>query len=387
MCTRTTSFGESDPSGNRHRMISKFTFPIPVLFGLGAAECLREELAIRGIRRPMVVSSRRMADSPALKRILRGMPGCKLFTGLDSDPSEQNVMDGAENFVMEGCDGLVAAGCRSVIDATKAIRLKVYHPLPISEYGESGAGGEQITEEMPPCIAVPTGSGRGSEVDGWAVIRESKLNGLLTLHSEHLRPTSAVVDPELGIEATAMETAAGGMEALARNIESYLSSTFHPICDAIALEGARTAYQHLPAAVTNGRNLEARTGMAMASLMAGIGSQKGNGTVWPSAMAMLGGMRISHGAAFGLLLPHLIGRQEEEAPRLQLLLRHLGIGDFGAAWKELSHRIGMETQLRKLGVEEQALPALARAAAEVAERSTPKAPGVEEYTALFRAAW
>ena len=48
-------------------------------------------------------------------------------------------------------------------------------------------------------------------------------------------------DPELTLGLPPHVTAATGMDALTHNVESYLSPAYHPLCDGIALEGARIA--------------------------------------------------------------------------------------------------------------------------------------------------
>jgi alcohol dehydrogenase class IV len=370
-------------------MISKFSFPIPVLFGPGAVEGLREELAARGMRRPMLVSSRDMVDTPTLKRVQRALGECVVFIDLDRDPSEQSVMDGAECFVMEGCDGLVAAGGGPVIDAAKAIRLKVNHPLPLSDYGQSAAGAQRITVEMPPCIAVPLSGGRGSEVDASAVIRIPRYRKLITLRSEFLLPSAAVVDPELTIELGPAETAACGMESLAQSIESYLSTMFHPICDAIAMESAKLVWQHLGPAVANGRNIEARSALALASLMAGIASQKGTGAARCMTLALSLETGVSQGAAAAMVLPAVLDFNREQAgPGIANLARYLGVEDLTGALAVLRKDIAMDTCLKSLGLAEESLNGLAQTAfADHAHHSNPRPCTVEDFVAMFREAW
>jgi alcohol dehydrogenase class IV len=370
-------------------MISKFSFPIPVLFGPGAVEGLREELASRGVRRPMMVSSRDMVGAPALKRVQRALGECVVFTGLDPEPAEQSVMDGAECFVMEGCDGLVAAGGGPVIDAAKAIRLKVHHPLPLSGYSGPAAGVERITAEMPPCLAVPLSGGRGSEVDDCAVIRIPKHRKLITLRSQFLLPSAAIVDPELTIELGPAETAACGMESLAQSIESHLSRTFHPVCGAIAMEAARLVLQHLGSAVTNGRNIEARSALALSSLMAGIASQKGAGAARSMILALVLETHVSAGAAAAMVLPAVLEfNREQSAHDIERLTRCLGVEDLTAALGALRRETGTDVRLRSLGVAEEALPGLAQAAfTDHAHHSNPRPCTVEDFAALFRQAW
>ena len=67
--------------------------------------------------------------------------------------------------------------------------------------------------------------------------------------SLHLLPSVAICDPELTAGLSPALTAGTGMDAFTHCIESYLSTTFHPICDGIAVEGLRYISKGLETAV------------------------------------------------------------------------------------------------------------------------------------------
>ena len=50
-------------------------------------------------------------------------------------------------------------GGGSAIDAGKAIRLKATHALPLEDYDDLKNGGDKISANLPPMIAVATTSG------------------------------------------------------------------------------------------------------------------------------------------------------------------------------------------------------------------------------------
>src|SRR5437660_12045792 len=85
--------------------------------------------------------------------------------------------------------------------------------------------------------------------------------------SPYLIPSVALADPELTLGLPPKITAGTGLDALTHNIEAYLARGYHPMCDAIALQGTRLAVRHLPRAVQNGNDLAARTHMMMAAIM------------------------------------------------------------------------------------------------------------------------
>ena len=50
------------------------------------------------------------------------------------------------------------------------------------------------------------------------------------------------------------------MDAFTHCVESYLSTTFHPICDGIAVEGLRYVFKGLETAVRDGSQLRSAEG-------------------------------------------------------------------------------------------------------------------------------
>ena len=102
----------------------------------------------------------------------------------------------------------------------------------------------------------------------------------------YLDQAMVILDPELTIDLPPKLTAATGADALTHCIESFTCPVFHPLCDGIALEGARIAAAALPTAVRNGHDLDARSAMLMSSMMGAIAFQKDLGAVHSCAHAL-----------------------------------------------------------------------------------------------------
>jgi hypothetical protein len=96
------------------------------------------------------------------------------------------------------------------------------------------------------------------------------------------------------------------MDALTHNVESYLSPAYHPLCDGIALEGARIAAKALRTAVREPHNLQARSDMLMSSLMGAIAFQKDLGAVHSCAHALSTVADLHHGLANGIMIDHVM---------------------------------------------------------------------------------
>ena len=168
---------------------------------------------------------------------MRHLNGAPVFDGVDPNPTETNVLEGVAACRLERCDAIVGVGGGSALDAAKAIRLKVTHELPLAEYDDLKDGSSKIGANMPPYFAVPTTAGTGSDVSRSTVITLPATQRKTVIFSPHLMPTASISDPELTLELPPRLTAGTGMDAFTHNLEAYLSQGYHPMCDAIALEG------------------------------------------------------------------------------------------------------------------------------------------------------
>src|SRR4051794_25490661 len=110
--------------------LATFSFPTTILFGAAAIEELPKELSKRSIKRPLLVTDAGLARTAIFERVSRLAPGSVAYTGVEPNPTEQNVLDGVARYREAGCDGILGVGGGSPLDAAKAIRLKVTHDLP-----------------------------------------------------------------------------------------------------------------------------------------------------------------------------------------------------------------------------------------------------------------
>jgi len=222
----------------------------------GCRPILAEQLRSRGIVRPLLVTDAGLTRTPVFERVRKLVPGAAVFSSVEPNPTEQNVLDGVAAYRENRCDGLVGLGGGSPLDAAKAIRLKVTHEAPLAEYDDLLDGGTRISADIPPYIAIATTSGTGSEVSRSTVITIRATQRKTVVFSPHLIPTLAVADPELTLDLPPHITAGTGMDAFTHNVEAYISRGYHPLCDAIGLAGAKLAWDNLPRVMANPHDLE-----------------------------------------------------------------------------------------------------------------------------------
>ena len=182
------------------------------------------------------------------------------FPSVEPNPSDETVMKGAEAARENGCGALLAVGGGSVMDAAKLMAAMATNVGTLWDYAQAGTGGKKAFANDPlPLIAVTTTAGTGSEVDAGGVITNHLTKEKLGFGDPRLFPTVGVVDPELMLTVPPAYTAYQGFDALFHAVEGYVSGVATPMSDVFAKESVRLLAAHLPVAVRDGSNLEARS--------------------------------------------------------------------------------------------------------------------------------
>jgi len=279
-------------------MIANFSFPTNVVFGAGAIRELPSKLARLNVRRPLVVTDAGVQGTEAFARLLEASGGSwPVFARTQPNPTNADVEAALTAYLENHCDSVIALGGGSPLDVGKIIRLRIKRPdktLAQFDFDADWSG-------LPPLFTVPTTAGTGSEVGRSAVIILD--NRKKCIFHPSLLASFAILDPELTRSLPARLTAATGADALTHCVESFTSPVFHPLCDAIALEGIRLIAESLPRAVKSGADLDARGSMLLAAMMGGIAFQKDLGAAHSLSHPLSSICGLHHGTANALTLP------------------------------------------------------------------------------------
>ncbi|MEE8352027.1 MAG: iron-containing alcohol dehydrogenase PsrA [Rhodospirillales bacterium] len=163
---------------------------------------------------------------------------------------------------------IVAVGGGSVIDAAKVLAASDGNFDVVKDFLETGEGGEKISPV--PIIAVPTTSGTGSEVTCWATVWDTDAQKKYSLNLPALYPEHAVVDTELMLGAPRGLTVSTGLDALSHALESIWNVNANPVSSALAVSAASDVLETLPALADDLDNLDLRSRMARAAMIAGL---------------------------------------------------------------------------------------------------------------------
>ena len=344
------------------------TYLSRIQFDFGAVRLLGDELAGLGVRRPLITTDPGVVAAGILDTVLAALPAGidpVVFDGTPGNPTEHAVLAALTRYRDHACEGVVAVGGGSPIDLAKAVALLATHPGALEEYGVLRGGTANITRAVAPVLAIPTTAGTGAEV-GRACSITLRSGRKVACVSPYLIPKVAICDPELTFGLPPRLTAATGMDALSHGVEAFLSNRVNPPAEAIALDCVGRVSRSLEQAWRDGADREARWQMLMAALEGGLTFQKGLGAVHALSHP-LGELGLHHGTLNAVLMPAVLRFNASHAgdkyPRLRAAAGLPAGGDL-AAWIEvLNARLGLPGGLHELGVPEDAIPAIAEAAA------------------------
>ncbi len=336
--------------------IERFAFPTTIHFGAGARHRVADDLKAQGIARPLLVTDRGIAALPLLPAFIAELTGLDVavFSEVAGNPVRSQVMAGAQAYNAHSADAVIGLGGGAALDVAKAIALMAAHPGDILEYAWDHPQVRPMDRAFPWFVALPTTAGTGSEVGRSSVIGDDVTHVKRIIFSPLLLARAVYADPELTLDLPGPITAATGMDALTHNVESYLSPAYHPLCDGIALEGARIAARALPVAFANGRDLPARADMLMSSMMGAIAFQKDLGAVHSCAHALSTVFDLHHGLANGIMIDHVMRFNLPVATeKMAELARVVGApgGDSGSVEARAQAFVSWLTQLKsQLGI-------------------------------------
>lgn len=201
-----------------------------------------------------------------------------------------------------GADCVVGIGGGSVLDLSKLVAAFVHRDQPVHE----GFGVGLLTGRDCRLICLPTTSGTGSEVSPNAILLDEAEQLKKGVVSRFLVPDATFIDPQLTVSLPSRVTAFTGLDALTHCVEAYTNKFAHPVVDFYALEGIRLCAKYLIPAIRNGNDLEAREGMAMASMFGGLCLGPVNTAAVHALAYPLGGeFHIPHGLSTAILLPEV----------------------------------------------------------------------------------
>ncbi len=296
-------------------------WPKRIHFGNGSLDEIRQIMDKVGGHRAMVVCGATVSSGPMLRMVKDALGDrfAGVFTEVRSHTPIGDVMRATQQMKELGCDTVVSVGGGSAIDAGKGIVLLSasggdFAPYAI-EYAVKGMARQAMGESAVIHIAVPTTAGSASDVMPTAGIRDPEKKTKMLFWDDRLVPDATILDPRMAIYASPELTAATGMTAVARAIESLYSKERNPIATGLALQAARMMRKSLPRSVSHPDDLQARADCQMACAMAGMAAINSMVSLVHAIGHVVGGRySLQHGISHAILL----------APALRRMLPSIG---------------------------------------------------------------
>lgn len=277
---------------------SVFTYAAPGLkFGRGASAEIGwdvQQLCSGDARRVLLVTDPGVAATGQPARVADGIRArgleVVLFDRARVEPTDASLEEAIAFARGTGpFDAVVAVGGGSSIDTAKAVDLLLSNDGELLDYVNAPVGGGRAPDHpLLPLVAVPTTTGTGAESTTICVLDVLALKVKTGISHARLRPTLAVVDPDLTMTQPAMVTACAGMDILCHALESWTARWYadfdakqpeqrvpycgaNPIADMWAEKSLSLLAGAFRRAVRDGSDAEAREQMALAATFAGLG--------------------------------------------------------------------------------------------------------------------
>ena len=291
--------------------------PTRFAFGRGVVDRVGGELAASGVKKVLIVSGGASAErAGTLARVRASLDAAGIahdaLSGVRPNPEVGQVRAGISKLRASGCDALLAVGGGSVIDCAKAIAFGAGYAGDVWDFF---CGRAKVASTRPVAVVL-TIPAAGSEGSASCVISNDAVGAKRGLGSDMIRPTLALMDPELTFTLPAYQTACGVTDMIAHICERYFSGQpAVPVSDNIATGLVRALLVAAPRALAEPRDYEARATIMWAGTLAHndlTGCGRG-----ASLMARAGGWeshalehelsaldpKIAHGAGLAVVMP------------------------------------------------------------------------------------
>jgi alcohol dehydrogenase class IV len=375
-----------------------WSFPVPIAYGPGRLSEISSHCLGMGIQNPLIVTDKGSAHLPFIKQLQDFLSlaniSSALFGEVSPNPLEKDILAGREKFHNGKHDAVIAIGGGSAMDGGKCICLTANNNYSVWDFEfEQPVPIIHQDQPFPTLITIPTTAGTGAETESTAMVTDVNKGMKFCVWHPDLKPSLALLDPELTLGLPPTLTAWTGTDAMVHAIEAFLVPGFHPLCDGAALEGLRLVSKWLPTAVHEPSNLAARGGMLVGSCLAGIAFLKGLGMVHAISHMVGAEFDTQHGLTNAIILPvvlrfNLPGLESQVARMAKVMnLKDDSVDSFIAEIEGMLDGINIPKSLKEIDVPSECAQRIAeKAILDSAAGTNPRHATVEEIRVLVETA-
>ena len=346
-----------------------------VVLGEPAAQAVLAEAERVGARRVFVTSGAslsRVVDGP-LQRI-EGALGTRMagrFVGMRAHSPRDDVVAAARLARDAGADLLVAVGGGSVIDATKAMLMCLWHGLfdaaALEPYRQRSGGTKASIDPAGSSLRMIAVSTTLSASEFTSTAGVSDAHTKQSFRHRLFAPRVAVLDPAATLHTPLPLLLATGMRAVDHAIESYCAPHVHAIGEVHSLLGLALLAQALPAIARDPSALAPRQQAQLGMWQAILGSATGAGTGASHGIGYALGATfdVAHGHTSCVMLPAVLAYNAPvNGDRQAGLAAQMGrTGEpLPRVVAELVRTLGLPGSLHELGIGEERFGEIAQRA-------------------------
>ena len=344
--------------------------PVEVIFGVGSVNKVGEVGRRFGYRVLIATGKKSTKENGALDRVVEslnrnGAEEIIIFDQIEPNPTDKSVNLASEIVVKEKIDYIIGLGGGSSLDSTKAISIVSSNEGYAWDYVNYPEGPRLIPFLNRPVICIPTTAGTGSEVNRYSVLSNPiRKENMVISHSLNY-PRVAIIDPSLTVSMDRRLTALTGIDALMHALESLTNRLSNFFAEDLAIRAIQIIRRWLPVAIEEPENLQARSYMSYAAMLAGIAIDR-------KRVALIHGMEhpvsahyphIAHAeglSALGVAITdfNYKGNPEKYALFAELMgykpEPHMAV----KALEDFLEKVGLRLSLKELGVEREKIERL-----------------------------
>lgn len=279
-----------------------------LLKGPGAIKDLPALVKSNGVSNVLVVTDKGLMSLNLLDSLFENLEKQNIkytvYDGVQPNPSIENIEEGRRIYLKNGCEGIIAFGGGSPMDCAKVVGARIANP---NKTVSQMRGLLKVVHKIPPFFAVPTTAGTGSETTLAAVVSNMQTHEKYAINDPQLRPKYAVLDPELTTGLPKKITSTTGMDALTHAVEAYIGQSGVKSTNDYAERATKLIFENLEKAYEDGKDIEARENMLVASFYAGMAFTRAYVGYVHAIAHNLGGLYgTPHGLANAVILPHVL---------------------------------------------------------------------------------
>lgn len=250
-------------------------------------------------------------------------------------------------------DCILALGGGSSIDMAKGLARLLVQPLgaTLAAHFRDGVAFDAGRAALP-VVAIPTTAGTGAEVTPFGTIWDFALGRKYSVSGDDLYPAVAVLDPDLTLDLPDEVTISSGLDAVSHALESTWNRNASPVTLGLAAKSLQLSLPALQRLRRDARDVQARSAMMQASLLAGLAiSQTRTALAHSISYPLTARFNLPHGIACSFTLPTLLRfNAEADDGRLSDLAAALGHGTISGladALEGCMRELGLPSMFRR----------------------------------------